>query len=67
MLARKGAGVLTRFWDAKGAVPKHSALGFRAWVIERRQPKMRPLVLEIAAACRFWTSSQFTTFQNALT
>ena len=31
------------------------------------QPKIRPLVFEIAAAWRFWTSSQFTTFQKALT
>ena len=32
-----------------------------------RQPKMRPLVFVVAAEKRFWTSAQFTTFQNALT
>lgn len=31
------------------------------------QPKMRPLVFVVAAEKRFWTSAQFTTFQNALT
>jgi len=31
------------------------------------QPKMSPLVFVVAAANRFWTSAQFTTFQNALT
>ena len=33
----------------------------------RPQPKIRPLVLLVAAAKRSWTSAQFTTFQNALT
>ena len=32
-----------------------------------RQPKMRPFVFVVAAAKRFWTSAQFTTFQNAFT
>ena len=32
-----------------------------------RQPKIRPLVFVVAAEKRFWTSAQFTTFQNALT
>lgn len=31
------------------------------------QPKIRPWVFEVAAAYRFCTSAQLTTFQNALT
>jgi hypothetical protein len=33
----------------------------------RPQPKIRPLVLLVAAANRSWTSVQFTTFQKAFT
>lgn len=31
------------------------------------QPKIRPFAFDVAAAYRFWTSSQLTTFQKAFT
>lgn len=47
----------------KGAARPRDALADR----DRTQPKINPLVFDVAAAYRFCTSAQLTTFQNALT
>lgn len=60
----------TRPLSAKGMEPdkkEGAATVCDALCGKTRQPKMRPLVFVVAAEKRFWTSAQFTTFQNALT